>query len=66
MFHVDKFETLFERHYRAYVLSKDPFCSGLVDRSNLFTQTSIHIRKSCVSELSECFVILPFALCVLV
>ena len=66
IFYVDKFETSFEPHYRAYILYKDPFCSGLVDQADLFIQTSIHIRKSCVSELSEHFIILPFALCLLV
>jgi len=64
LFHVDKFKTSFEPHYRAYTLHKDSFCSGLVDQSNLFIPTSIHIRQSCIFELSQCSFILPFALCV--
>jgi len=63
VFTTDKYHTSFEPHYRAYVLDKTPFSSGVVLYSNLFIQHSLHIRTS-QYELSSPFVILSCALCV--
>ena len=61
----DKFHTSFDPHYRAYVLDKTPFSSGIILHSDLFIQHSLHIRSSHVYELSSPFVILSCALCVM-
>ena len=64
MFKVDEHSTSFEPHYRAYILDNDPLSLKTVYHSDLFIQTSVHIRTSCISELSTRYIILPYALCV--
>ena len=66
IFHIEQYHTSFEPHYRAYVLEKHPFCLRIICHSSLYIHTSVHVRTSPVSELSQHFVILPFALCVVV
>lgn len=63
-FKVDEYLTSFQPHYRAYALDNVPLSSKTVRHSDLFIQTSLHIRTSCISELSPHFIILPYALCV--
>ena len=65
MFEVDCFYTSFEPHYRAYILYDHPFCTKLITHCSLFIHNSVHVHTSCVPELSHYFVILPYALCVL-
>ena len=60
-FSVDEFSTSYEPHYRAYILEINT-SSRIVFHSNLFIHTAIYIRKSCVPDLLNVFV-LPFALC---
>ena len=60
---VDEYLTSFNPHYHAYVLDNDLLSSKSVCHSDLFIQTSVHIHKSCIYELSPYFVILPYALC---
>ena len=64
MFKVDEYSTYFHPHYRAYVLNNDRLSSKTIPYSNLFIQTSVHIRTSCIHELFPRFIILPYALCV--
>jgi len=58
-FHVDQFS---EPHYQTYIL-EDKICSKIIGYSDLFIHKTLHIRKLCVPDLSNTF-ILPFALCV--
>ena len=66
IFYIDEHSTLYEPHYRGYILDNDPIHSRTVCHSNLFIQTPVYIHTSCVPELSHSFIILPFALCVCV
>lgn len=61
LFSVEQYSTSYEPHYRAYILENNS-CSRIVCRSDLFTHSPVHIRKSHVPDLSDIF-ILPFALC---
>ena len=60
-FKVEQFSTLYEDHYRAYVL-QDDCINKTVPLSELFIHNPVHIHRS---QTLGCFVILPHALCTL-
>lgn len=63
-FNVSLYSTLYEKHFRAYVLEKNILQETIVRHSELFLQASLHIRTSQVLSHVQ-FVFLPHALCTL-
>ena len=61
IFNVQQFSTLYEQHYRAYVL-QDGGDNIIISLTKLFLHSPIHIHKS---RTLHNFVILPHALCTL-
>ena len=61
-FHVKRFSTAFESHYRAYVLFEEKEMTELVYLNNLFVPTPVHIRTSRVLESNK-YIILLHLLC---
>ena len=61
IFGVRQFLTIYEQHYRAYVL-QDGGDNVIVPLTKLFTHSPLHIHRS---ETLHNFVILPHALCTL-
>ena len=58
---VQLFSTLYEQHYRAYVL-QDSDDNVMIPLSKLFLHSPVHIHRS---QTLHRFVILPHALCTL-
>jgi len=63
-FHLKVYKTSYEPHFRAYLLQKQ-FTEKVLQLSNLFVETPVHIRKSQALGPHVFFIILPFALCTL-
>lgn len=61
IFNVHQFATLYEKHYRAYVL-QDSDNNILIPLTNIFLHSPVHIHRS---QTLHNFVILPHALCTL-
>jgi len=61
-FKVESHTTMYHPHYRAYILESTPIDINIVWRTDLFTSGTVHIRTSHIYELSNSFVLLPFAL----
>lgn len=61
IFNVQQFSTLYEQHYRAYVL-QDSGDNIMIPLTELFLHSPIHIHRS---QTLHDFVILPHALCTL-
>ena len=62
IFTVEQFSTIYMPHYRVYILETSASCTKTVCCSNLFIPIPIHLRTSHVHELTNSFVILPYAL----
>ena len=60
-FNVQQFSTIYEQHYRAYVL-QDSCDNIIIPLTKLFLHSPIHIHRS---QTLHNFVILPHALCTL-
>lgn len=61
IFKVEQFSTLYEEHYRAYVLQDDGV-NKTVPLTKLYIHNPVHIHRS---QTLHHFVILPHALCTL-
>ena len=61
IFNVQQFWTVYEQHYRAYVLESSGD-NAVIPLTKLFLHSPIHIRRS---QTLHSFVILPHALCTL-
>ena len=61
IFGVCQFLTIYEQHYRAYIL-QDGGDSVIIPLTKLFTHSPLHIHRS---QTLHKFVILPHALCTL-
>ena len=61
IFNVKQFSTLYEQHYRVYVL-QDSGDNKIIPLTELFLHSPLHIHKS---RTLHHFVILPHALCTL-
>ena len=61
-FKVQSHTTMYQPHYRAYIMDCNS-TNKIVWHTELFTSSAVHIRTSHIYELSNSFILLPFALC---
>ena len=59
---VQQFFTIYIPHYRVYVLETSATYTKTVCHSDLFIPVPVHLRTSHVHELTNSFIILPYAL----
>jgi len=61
-FKVQSHTTVYQPHYRAYIMDCNPI-DKLVWHEELLISSTVHVRTSHIYELSTSFILLPFALC---